>query len=219
MYRYRSVKQTKRPTKTTETNKKIETKMLVKPQRLHVDHHRYLRTELRQRLLWDNSPEDARDTESMLILFLERRRKARALRRQREEKELNLPETIASGLGRRVWKRSSQQRHGHVVYQDAEAPDRLLHVIPDDDDDDDDDGANVNTNNANNQQKRDCHAPPLPPTNGNMQQTEVLRCPAPLSYAGMPLPVAPSLPPQVERKRPRYLVRPRFPTPPGSTII
>jgi hypothetical protein len=167
--------------------------MLVKPQRPHVDRRR---RERRAR--------DAEVAESMLILFLLRRQDARAQHRhyeqllQQKQQQLNLPDVIATGPT--VWKRTSDHvHHTHIVYQDAQAPERLLHVVPDDNSD------------------SHCQSEALPQESSlttNSQQydmTKVLRCPTPLGYVGMPLPVAPSLPSHQAQKKPQYLVRPRFP--------
>ncbi|CAB9519961.1 expressed unknown protein [Seminavis robusta] len=170
--------------------------MLVKAQqqqRPRVDRHRHRNSERRQRL----DSEDSRMAESMLNLFREHRRRAQ-LRNQQV-----LPDIIASGPGSTVWKRSPQRCHGCVVYQDTQAPHRLLHVIPDDDDADHNrDCAMTRTH----QSTASSHS-----NEGHSYRGKALRRPAPLGYVGIPLPVAPSLPAS-EQQRSRYLVRPRFPT-------
>lgn len=190
--------------------------MLAKPQRLHVDRRR---SGARERRVWD-----AEVAESMLILFLLRRQEARVRQQQQEQQrhhqqqliqqhqqqhpQLHLPDVIATGPGRTVWKRSPHQLHlTHIVYQDAEAPKRLLHVIPDDHDSDD--HCPKETLPQESSQPTDSRQPDM---------TKGLRCPARLGYVGMPLPVAPSFVPsqrqqqgQKKKPQPQYLVRPRFP--------
>ena len=180
--------------------------MLVKAQRMPAD--RRLRSGHERGGLWD-----AEVAESMLMLLLKRRREARA-RMQRQhprlptrqrEQEPRLPQIIATGPERTVWIKSAQQDAGHVVYRDAEAPQRLLHVIPEEEDQD---------KNRNVPLTTTTYPPQQATTQPTMfQQSYIakgLRRPAPLGYVGMPLPVAPSLPSR-DQKVVRYLVRPCFP--------